>query len=347
MPVLPDFQPEGHPGEASGAFAQGVSDRNSWMAQAQERQLREQEMQQRAQEVQKNEILKPVIEAKAQADLVGAASQIAGAKRIQEFRTQASLAFNTANNEFLDASQLADWNEKSNALAALQAKYQWMSLVPEYKGFIDTINDERLKAHGSAVADAKLEEQLTAHQMQQEAATERANILAESRRDVAGTNAGAKVESAGITAKGRAETSDKNRESRVDIAKFKTYQAAALQNDKDAAKATDADSAAIYRKHAEEFRAKAEEELAKPVEPVKFNVPGAAPEDTPAQEAGPAETKLYQPPSQPGAVPSFTAAVKTPDDVLSAMQQMVNDGAITPEQARDTLEKLGFKKKGK
>ena len=67
--------------------------------------------------------------------------------------------------------------------------------------------------------------------------------------------------------------------------------------------------------------------------PITFNVPNVT---------APAE-KLYIPSATPGAIPQFAPSVKTPDDVMHAMQQMVDDGVVTPEQARETLKKLGFK----
>lgn len=348
------------------AFNSGVEEQQSMMQRASALRQSQQMEQMRAQEIQKQQILMPVIKAKAQADQISAVSAVANATRIANLRGQAAAVSKPANDEFLDAMQLADFNEKASALAGLQAKYQWMSLIPEYKGFVDTINDERLKAHGAAVADAKMEEQLTAAQIAQSRAIEVANIgagarqaVAETtsgaRRDVAETNAGARVASATLSAEGHAAS----RETRIDLAKFKAYQQGALDADKNAAKAQaagDSDSAALYQKHATEFRSQAEKELAKPAEPVRFNVPGAgasAPEDTPAEEpTAPEDTpaeepKLYTPPSESGGTPTFTSAVKKPEDVLAAVQQMVNDGVVTPDQARETLRKLGFKPKGK
>ncbi len=346
-------------------FDSGVEAQQSMMQRASNIRQSQQMEEMRAQEIQKQRILMPVLQAKAQADQISAVSSIANATRIQNLRGQAGAVSKAANDEFLDAMQLADWNEKANTLAGLQAKYQWMSLIPEYKGFVDTINDERLKAHGAAIADAKMEEQLTAADIAHQRAIEVATIgagakttaaetAAGSRQAVADTNAGSRVEVAKISAGGHAE----NRDARINIAKYKALQQSALDADRQAAKATDDDQAKLLRQHAEQFRAAAEKELAKPAEPVKFNVPGAeagatptAPEDTPATEETPAEDaqekKLYVPPAQPGESPQFSPSVKKPEDVLAAMQQMVNDGVVTPEQARDTLKKLGFKPKGK
>lgn len=350
--------PEAPVGHSESAAVSGIEEGQSIMQRASQLRQAQQMEQMRAQEIEKQRVLAPVIAAKAHADQISAVSSIANAARIQNLRGQAAAVSKPANDEFLDVMQLADWNEKASALAGLQAKYQWMSLIPEYKGFVDTINDERIKAHGSAVADARMEEQLTAAQIAADTRESVATTMAGSRQAVADTQAaakttvadtaaGARVTSAQLSAEGHAAS----REMRIDLAKYKALQQSALDADRQAAKATDEDAAKLYRKHAEEFRAQAEKELAKPADPVNFNVAPApaaepvAPEDTPAEEDG--ATKLYTPPAQEGEAPTFTTAVKKPEDVLTAMQQMVNDGVVTADQARQTLKKLGFTKKGK
>lgn len=323
---------------------------------SQQRQAQQME-QMRQQQIEKAQVLMPVIKAKAQADLISAHSSIVTATRTEELKARAAAISPAANDEFLDVMQLADFNTKATALAGLQAKYQWMSLIPEYKGFVNTINDERLKAHGAAVADAQMEKQLEASRIAQDRAIEVATIAAGSRQAVAETAAGSRETVAETAAKARAasdatraETSDQNRAARLTVAKIRSLHQSAIQADKEASKATaagDEANAAIYRRHAQEYRQQAEQASAEPPKPVEFKVPGAeavAPEDTPAQQESP---KLYTPPEQPGELPSFSPAVKRPEDVISAMQQMVNDGQITADQARATLEKLGFKRKGR
>lgn len=343
------------------SFNSGVGAEQSMMQRASAIRQSQQMEQMNAQEIAQRQILAPVIQAKAQADIISAKSAIANSTRIQALRGQAAAVSKDANNEFLDVMQLADFNSKATALAGLQAKYQWMSLIPEYKGFVDTINEERVKAHGSAIADANMERQLEEENIRYGRAVDVANITAGARRDVADVNAGsretvattnadARIKSAETTATARSDTADKNREARVTIQKAKGLQQSAIQADKEAAKASTAGdeiNAAVYRKHAAEYRSQAETALAEPPEPVKFSVPGAdgvTPEDTPAKETS---ARLYVPPEKPGETPSFSSAVKKPEDVLSAVQQMVNDGVISEDQARDTLTKLGFKKKGK
>jgi len=43
--------------------------------------------------------------------------------------------------------------------------------------------------------------------------------------------------------------------------------------------------------------------------------------------------------------PALAPTVKTPTDILKAVQQMVDDGVLDAAAARETLTKLGFKKK--
>jgi len=334
------------------SFDKGVEAQQSMMQRASNLRQSQQMEQLRAQEIAQREALMPVVRAKAQADQISAVASIANNARMEHLRGQAAAVSKTANDEFLDVMQLADFDTKARELAGLQAKYQWMSLITEYKGFIDTLNDERLKAHGSAIADAHMDQQLEASQLGYERAIEVAKIGAGSRQAVAETTAGSRETVAETTAKARAASdatraaiSDENRAARVTLTKVKGLQQSAIQADKDAAKAAaagDDANAAVYRKHAAEYRAAAEAATAEPPPPVEFKVPGA--EDTPAREESP---KLYEPPAQPGEAPSFSPSVKKPEDVLSAMQQMVNDGVISADEARATLEKLGFKRKGK
>lgn len=323
------FAPAAPVGHEVNAAISGIEEGQSMMQRASAIRQSAQMEQIRQQEIEQRQILMPVLRAKAQADQISAVASIANNTRLEHLRGQAAAVSKPAQDEFLDAMQLADLNTKATELAGLQAKYQWMSLIPEYKGFIDTINDERMKAHGAALVDAHMEQQLAASDVAYQRAVEVANISAGARKEVAQTGADARVASSEIANAGRqtsANTAKADRDARIDLAKYKSLQSAALLNDREAAKAQtagDADNAEIYRKHAEEFRAQAEKELAKPAEPVKFDVPGARPEDTLAtDEVAPEDTlaqeeapKFYIP-APSGEIPSFSAAVKKPEDVL-------------------------------
>lgn len=345
MPVLPDFQPEGRPGEAADALVQGVNSGQSWMAQSQARQLQAQQ----AQDQHLEAIAKlPATQARARADIVTAGSSIALATRMQNLRTQAAATAPTANNEFLDAMQLADPAMQFQELGTLQAKYAWMKTVPEYQPFLDALD----KARGDAF------HLVTANNLAA-ATLERTNALVSGRQETAETNANTRLAVAETTAGSRETVADTAAKSRVDAATVranapKSYELeTTMKLAQDAIDAGDAEGAAIYAARVaklnhyhvteDEMAAGAKPAAATPAlkkspapaKPTEFNVPNVTP-----------KPKLYVPPAQPGATPTFSPSVKTPDDIIHAMQQMVDDGVVTPEQARETLQKLGFKKKG-
>lgn len=346
------FQPATAPGEITRDYNAGFDRSVSMMQRAA---LFRQQQQLNQQQIDANRVLAPLHEAEAKAKIVGAASAIAANTRIADLRTQAATAAPTAQDEYISATGLADWNEQETELGRMQAKYAWMGNVPEYKGFLDSIDKARSNAISRSLMDQKIEE---AHFRAQTAADARlevaetnadsresvANINAGARTDVASTNADARIQSTTIAAGSRSASSTANREARATEDEYKASQRAAVVADQNAAKASAAgneEQAAAHRKQAEQFRQQAQAVHQKPAEPVKFTVPGldGAP-DKPA-------AKLYTPPAAPGGVPQFSPAVKTPEDILSAVQQMVNDGVIEPDQARETLKKLGFKPKGK
>lgn len=150
MPVYSEFQSEGDAGQA---FNQGQNAGMSMMERAQQ-------MEQRgAQEERQKAIFQaamPVIQAKNQADLATAHATINHVVQTQNLMTKAAQVSDTANTEFQDAQQLSDWTAKADALGALQAKYAWMGQLPTYKPFVDAINNARVEAHQSAMADMKL-----------------------------------------------------------------------------------------------------------------------------------------------------------------------------------------------
>lgn len=333
------FMPADRPGAAVDSAISGVEAGQSMMQRASNLRQSQQMEQLRQQQIVQNQVLMPVLKAKADADLVTAAASVATATRMQELRKKAGLVATQATDEFLAATQLADWDEQSAELARIQAKYGWMGVaLPEYKPFLDAVD----KARANSVTRSMTEQTL-------EASMERAKIASETRQAVVETQqtgatertamaAEAGVKKTEIATGSRESIASETRNLRGDLAKYKAAQQSAIQADKDAARASaagDEANSAIYRRHAAEFRAAAEKELAAEAKPQDFTIPNVT--DKP---------KLYAPPTQPGAAPSFTPAVKTPDDVIEAMQQMVDDGIIDAQQARDTLKKLGFKAKG-
>ncbi len=158
MPVLPEFQPEGRPGEAAGSFAQGVSDRNSWMAQAQERQLREQEMQQKAQQIAQERILMPVRQAQAAADLVAAHSALTTAQQLQESRASAFALAAPAQKAFDGILKITDAKQRADAALGWVNQYGQLSNVKELSQQFSNNHDIAVKMY----QDYQLQERLAA-----------------------------------------------------------------------------------------------------------------------------------------------------------------------------------------
>jgi len=150
MPVVAQFDSGGDAGQA---FNAGQNSGMSMMERAQQ-------MQQRgAQEERQKAIFEaamPVLQADNAAKIATANATINHVVQTKNLEAKAAVVSEAANAEFQDAQQLADWNEKANALGALQAKYAWMGQLPAYKPFVDAINQGRIEAHQSAMADMKL-----------------------------------------------------------------------------------------------------------------------------------------------------------------------------------------------
>lgn len=273
MAVLPTFEPQGTPSETLNAFDSG----QSWVARRQQMEIQKQQAS-RAQD--EYDIMRPVNQVKAVADVATAQSAINNLKRMQELRVQAAAAAGPANDEFQDALQLADFTAKADALAGLQGKYAWMETVPGYKPFVDAIKNARAEAHVSAVADMRLEEQLAATKAQQDARIEAATIAAEGRGNVANTRADAAVQVAEIGAKARTESAITSADGRYKAAQLKlerNYELERTIEKRDEALAKgNTEDAQIYQDHLNKMNATASNTPERPL-PTTAPMPKAAP----------------------------------------------------------------------
>lgn len=252
MAVLPTFEPQGTPTETLGAFDSG----QSWVARRQQMEIQKQ---QAARQQDEYDIMRPVNQMKAVADVATAQSAVNNMKRMQEMRIKAASVAGPANDEFQDALQLADFNSKADALAGIQAKYAWMETVPGYKPFVDAIKNARAEAHVSAVADMRLEEQLAATKAQQDARIEAATIAAEGRGNVANTRADAAVQVAETNAKARTESAATTADGRYKAAQLKmdrNYELERTMEKRDEALAKgNQEDAQIYQDHLNKMNA--------------------------------------------------------------------------------------------
>lgn len=154
--ISPTFEPGGSPGEASQVAQQQETTNLSWMQRSQEAALQRQEMEQRANDLAKQTILRPVIEAQALADLGTAKAKIESARIVQEHRQRAAVEAPQALAEFLDIAKNPDLDQKAAQLDAHSAKIAWLGDLPEYKPLLDAVNDSRAKAHIDSIANGKI-----------------------------------------------------------------------------------------------------------------------------------------------------------------------------------------------
>lgn len=326
------------------SFDAGVNQNQSMMQRASQIRQSQQMEQMRQQQIAAETVLAPLRAAEAKAKIIGAGSAITNHTEQENLKAQAAAASVGANTEFNDAIKLADWDSQSAELSRLQAKYSWMNNVRDdkgqslYSGFLKTIDEARANAIIRSKTDQTLEAAQTRAETAASARMDASGNSLEARKYVADASAQSRETVAAINAAAKETTAAGSQGASMDRTMVHGLNVAAIEADKEALKfdqAGEEAKAAEARRTAESFRAQAKEKATKPM-PTEFNVPNVT------KSAG---QKLYTPPVDGGA-PSFTPAVKTPDDVLSAMQQMVNDGVITADQARETLGKLGFKKKG-
>lgn len=257
MAVIPEYNPGGNPSPASTALYAGIDQGESMMDRAQARQLRasrdqrDQAAEDRAQAAYT--LLRPVEIAKAQADLAANVATLANARHMEELKKKAAEDSVQAAKDFTEANQLADFDSKASALAQVQAKYSWLAMIPEYKGFVDTLNHTRAEAHLSAIADAKLEEQLAQAQAAQDARITAATIAAGSHERIAETNAGSRETIAASNADAKLGASQITAKGRYDAAKLRADRAyafeQAVEKRDEALQAGDTEKAQLYQDH--------------------------------------------------------------------------------------------------
>jgi hypothetical protein len=200
MAVLAQYDPppEAQYGRSANLFFSGMNQAQSLMERKQAMALNQQRTDQQRMEF----IAKlPAIVAEAQYKQAQAAVAVKNATDQINFSRQATLDTPVAQQEFLDAMKYNVANEdsyvggasdgtpegdaaqaaqakadtqatldaRSQKLAAIAAKYSYMAVVPEYKGFIDRVNSEAANAHLQAASNLRLEELMNAAQYRADA----------------------------------------------------------------------------------------------------------------------------------------------------------------------------------
>lgn len=154
--------------------------------------------------------MQPVLQAQRQANIVNAQATVQNATQVQRLRSQFGEASTAAQAEYEQAMKLPTYRAQSQALSNLQQKYSWFQLIPEGKGFADTLANSRVFASQSALADQKLNNDLSV----QYEMTERA-------KEVAGINQSGLNQRNEKTVQGASDRARINAENRKAIANIK------------------------------------------------------------------------------------------------------------------------------
>ena len=259
MPVLaPQF--EAPMGPAQGQLeAENLG--QSWIQQAAQRQQIQANTQETQARTAQLQAMMPALVAKTQADTAVAAGTIASAAIQQNMRQQAGQQMPQATQDFTDAMQLADWNERADALQQVQARYSWLGQVPESKALDTAIDNARVQAHNSAITDMQLQTQ-RAIWGQRTAAT---MYGADQRLQGTLANVGARLQ--GIEEMGQAAGGRANEQ--VSALVVKEYGDAATQLEMAASKELDPQQANGLRMQAQAYRQQMLQWANKPVTPAQ------------------------------------------------------------------------------
>jgi len=138
---------------------QSIMDRGQMMRQRQEMADRQREI---------YEVGKPVMEAKAQADLAVAQGTLYNARLVQQLRTQFGAQSKEAGDEYQKAMQLPTYEEQASALSQIAQKYSYFELIPEGKPFISTVQNMQLQQHNSAILNSKGQQALEREKLRAE-----------------------------------------------------------------------------------------------------------------------------------------------------------------------------------
>jgi len=305
------------------------------------------------------DIVRPVLEANAKTNVLKAKVALDSLVQTEDANQVALSLLPFARQEFNDLVAIKDPDLRGDLARQWIGNYSQLAGVKEIS---DEWNQKLHLATQMNVDNLKLKAL--------EAANERANASVSGRVAVANINAGARTEVAQTAAEARttaAETYTGSREriagtvaqNRLDVEGMKGKNAAEKQGEvlrhlnnlaaeadqqaADASAAGDEQSAEVHRRVAASYRDAVQKNST-----FSGSAPSApaakSPAPTPAASTPAAGVKLYiiDPASKQ---PTFGPSVRTPNDVLRAMQQMVEDRVTDADTARATLTRLGFKPK--
>src|SRR5438270_196113 len=137
------FTPYLPPGGIVDAAFSGANQMQSLMDRGQQMRQR-QEMADRQRQIY--EVGKPVMEAKARADLALAQGTLKNAEMLQNLQGKFGADSVAASKELQDAMQAGDYQTITDRLSQVQQKYAYFNLLPEGKPFIDTVKEYQIQS---------------------------------------------------------------------------------------------------------------------------------------------------------------------------------------------------------
>jgi len=373
--VVPEFNSEG---SSSAAFNQGEEVGSSLMERADVQRIADERARQQ-QEI--FDATFPAIQAKQQADAAVAQNQLAEIQNTQNLRQQYLPLVNKARKEFHDAQMIPDIAQRAQTNTEWLGKYAPIANLPEYQQEFQTYQhlgtqttQDWMKVTSLNAANALL-------QQKNQALLEMAGMKNQTAENVAKIRGQSMVDASSI----RAAASQKNAQTRANApdAFLKNVSAYAdavargddasagmienyLQSKSGLAPTAIADTltkmAANEQKLADVAKSNGDEEAYKQrlanadrlegraqaiLQPQKPETAPTVPSTEPPPSVEPSAKesgKLYSinPETKQ---PFLSASVKSPQDILKAVQQMHDDKLITPEQGDAILLHFGFKPK--
>ena len=150
-------------------------------------------MQQQAQDLQREKwnLEKPLLQAKANADILSYGFDLTDRKATEEFRAKAATAATELGTKFREVIQLDDWEERSTQLKNLQQEYGWLNRFEQFAPVVKAVDDSRAEAVSNILAEKKLDyaqfqydERFKMLEFREAQANERAREAEQTKRDL-------------------------------------------------------------------------------------------------------------------------------------------------------------------
>lgn len=141
MSVLPQFIPHGKPGQSAEAYQQGRDAAESWMNQAQNRRLGQQQEELNRQKMIEYEIMRPLKDAETKAKMVKAKMDYDSALKMQQASEGYSAMVGTARERFIAINKTEDPKIRAQGAIEWLGNYSQLAGIDEYKQEFDDFSN--------------------------------------------------------------------------------------------------------------------------------------------------------------------------------------------------------------